>query len=412
MKSKGSLKLIRELNSSIILDLLKEKAPLSKYELSKYTNLSAPTVSNIINDLKELGFVKEIGIGESIGGRPPLMLDLNLEGGFVIGVDIGNDDITSIVVNFLGNVVAKSITPMNTGEDQFVIFNKIITTISDSIKKSEKDRALFFGMGIGISGEVNSSKGMINYASRLKWRNVPLKSIIENSFQIPTYIDENVRLLSFAENWYGAGKKHNNIVCLRVGEDIGAGIIINGELYGGSSGNAGVNVNHMIIEPNGIDCECGNKGCLQTLVSSTAIVSRALELSKNNKTILSEYLNNDAGGLSVKKISEGAKAGDAICRKVMEDTGRYLAIAISNIITCIDPELIIIGGGIAQSGDILLEPIKKYIKNCSKLANPLLRVVPSMLGIDAYAIGAATLVLHQIFSAPKKFISRQPAKSN
>ena len=116
MKDKGSLNLIREINTSIILDILKEKAPLSKYDISKLTGLSAPTVSNIVNDLVKVGFVKETGVGESIGGRPPLLLDLNLEGGFIIGVDIGSDNIKAIVVDFLGNIIAKSEIQVNPDE--------------------------------------------------------------------------------------------------------------------------------------------------------------------------------------------------------------------------------------------------------------------------------------------------------
>ena len=199
MKTKGSLKLIREINSSIIIDLLKDKGPLSKYEISKHTGLSAPSVTNIVNDLIKIGIVKEAGMGESIGGRPPLLLDLNLDGGFIIGVDISSDDITSIVVDFVGNIVSKSVTAMDADDSEFIIFDKIISTISDSIEKTGKGRSLFIGMGIGVSGDIDSEKGIILHASRLNWNNVPLKSIIENSFHIPTFINENVRLLSFAE---------------------------------------------------------------------------------------------------------------------------------------------------------------------------------------------------------------------
>jgi glucokinase-like ROK family protein len=407
MKSKGSLNIIREINSSIILDLLKKNAPLSKYEISKITGLSAPTVTNIVNDLTKIGFVKEVGMGESIGGRPPLLLDLNPEGGFIVGVDISSDDITSIVVDILGNIISKSVHTVDSNETDFVIFDKIIAIISDSVQKSGKDWSLIFGMGIGVSGDVDSSKGIINYATRLNWSNVPLKSIIENSFHIPTYVDENVRLLSAAENWFGAGKDFKNIICIRVGDDIGAGVILDGKLYSGSGGKAGVNISHMIVQPDGDICVCGNRGCLQTVVSSQAIVERTKKLlKKKSNSLLSKYKNNESNELTVKIIAEAAKAGDEVSLKAMDETGKYLAVAISNLASCIDPELVIIGGGIAQSGNVLFNPLQRYVQKYVKPINPLLKVVPSMLGSDAYAIGAATVVLHKIFSSPKRFINK------
>ena len=344
MKSKGSLKLIREINSSIIIDLLKANGPQSKYDISKSTGLSAPSVTNIVSDLIKIGIVKEVGMGESIGGRPPLLLDINLEGGFTIGVDIGSDDITSIAVDFGGNIVSKCISPTDVNDSEFVIFDKIFSTISDTIKQTGKDQSMFLGIGLGISGDVDSKKGMILRASRLNWNNVPLKSILENSLHIPTYVDENVRLLSFAENWFGAGKNYKNIICIRIGDDIGAGIILNGELYSGSNGKAGVNIGHLIVKPDGPKCECGAHGCLQTLVSSNAIITRAKQLLKeSSNSILSSHLDNSTNWLSVKTIAEAAKAGDAVSLKVMDETCMYLAVAISNLVNCLDPEIVIIG---------------------------------------------------------------------
>jgi len=426
MKDKGSLNLIREINTSIILDVLKEKAPLSKYDISKITGLSAPTVSNIISDLIKVGFVKETGMGESIGGRPPLLLDLNLEGGFIIGIDVGSDDIRAIVADFLGNIITKTEIQVTPGDSEFIIFDKITLAISDVIKKSKKDMSLFFGMGIGIAGEVDSHNGIIKHASRLKWSNVPLKSIIENSFHIPTYVDENVKLLTLAEQWHGSGSNYDNIVCIRVGDDIGAGIIIDGKLFSGSHDRAGVNIGHLIVKTDGPKCECGNSGCLQSLISSNAIILRTEEMLRNYKnstcinyvnldstnsketantgiSLLEEYLRKQ-NKLSVEAIAKLAKEGDNISIQVMDEIGKYLAIAISNIANCLDPDVIIIGGGIAEAGEVLFAPLYKYLVTTIEFTNPLLKVVKSELGVNAFAMGAATAVLHQIFQSPGKFI--------
>lgn len=400
MKPIGSLNLIREINTSVILDVLKDNAPMSKYDISKQTGLSAPAVANIVNDLKNIGIVKETGTGKSIGGRPPLLLDLNLEGGFVIGTDVGIDNITSIVVDFLGNTVAMSVVPVKNKDTEFVIFDKIIKAISDSINKSGKDPSLFMGIGIGISGVIDTEKGIVNYATRLKWKNVPLKSIIENSFGIPGFIDENVRLLTFAEKWLGAGKNYKNLVCIRVGDDIGAGIIINEKLYNGSNGKAGMNISHMTVKPEGIKCECGKTGCLQTVISGRAILQRARTLmSQGHKTLLCEYSGNNINNLTVALIDRAASEGDRLCLDLMEETAKYLAIGISNIKCCLEPEIVIIGGGIGQS-QILFDFLKKYM---NKYVGQPLKVSKAMLGENGFAIGAAAVVIHNIFSYPGKF---------
>lgn len=405
MKSKGSLNLIREMNTSIILDVLKEKAPLSKYSISKITKLSAPTVSNIISDLIEVGFVKEVGMGESIGGRPPLLLDLNLEGGFVIGVDISSDNIKAIIVDFLGNIIAKTevdVTPLDT---EFVIFDKITLAISNIIKKSKKNRNLILGMGIGVAGDVDSQEGLIKHASRLKWNYVPIKSIIENSFHIPTYVDENVKLFTLAEHWRGSGRNYNNIVCIRVGDDIGAGIIIDGELFNGSTGGAGINIGHMLLRTEGEVCDkCGNPGCLHSLISSNGIVNRAKKALSTHSSSLTDNLKEHKE-LTVKAISESAKKGDHVSIQIMNETGKYLATAILNIVSCLDPEIVIVGGGISEAGDVLFDPLNNYLKEYIQLTNSKFRVVKSKLGVDAYAMGAATAVLKQIFQFPGKFIN-------
>lgn len=398
MKLKGSPKLMREINSSIILDLLKEKAPLSKYEISKITGLSAPAVSKIVTDLIKIGIIKVVGIGESIGGRPPVLLDLDLEGGFIIGIDVGNDDVTAIVVNFLGNVVSKVSISIGVKDSEFIIFDKIINSISQTIERSGKDRSLFLGMGIGVSGDIDTVNGVVRHATRLNWYNVPLKSIVENSFHLPVYINENVRLLSFAENWYGAGKNYDNIVCIRIGDDIGAGIIIAGELFDGSNSKAGVDIGHMIIDPDGEECICGNKGCLGTLISSDAIIKR------------SENRFPELASITVKDIAKLAKSGDDKAAEIMDETAKWLALALMNIITLLDPEIIIIGGGIAEAGEVLFEPVRKHMREHSRYSSDQTRVVPSILGPDAYAIGAAAVVLHKVFLNPKSSYGRKQKK--
>lgn len=386
MKSKVNLNLVREINSSLLLDLLKQKGPMSKYDMSKITGLSAPAVANIICLLLEIGFVKETGIGESVGGRPPLLLELDMEGGFVVGVDIGSDNIAVVLVNFMGEIISKTTTPMDPDDGELQVFDKITATITETIKKSDRGRSKILGIGVGISGDVDTQKGIINHASRLNWTNVPLKSILENSFHIPAFIEENVRLLSFAEKWYGAGRNHDDLVCIRVGDDIGAGIIVDGTFYPGSSGRAGANIGEMRVSDD-------EDGFLKNRVTSGAILRRMKELC------IKDTLIPD----NVRDIAIAASEGNSDCLRVMDETGRYLGIAIANILACLDPELVIIGGGIAQAGSVLIDPIKNYLDTFYGEFLKKTKVVQAQLGEEAFSIGAATFVLHRVFAAPREF---------
>lgn len=406
MKRKGSLNLVREINISLILDVIKMKSPISKFEISKITKLSAPTVSKIIDDLIAIGFVKEVGTGESLGGRPPLLLELNHNSSFSIGVDIGVE-ITVIVVDFLGNEIVKEVTQLQEGINDFELLNKVITSITNIITTMKKDVSQFIGIGIGVSGEVDTKKGYIVNASRIKWKDVPIVSIIENSFQIPTYIEENVNLLTIAEKRYGAGKGYKDVFCLRIGEDLGSGIIINNELFYGSNGKAGTKIGHFIVDPDGEKCSCGKRGCLQTVASADAIIHFTKNMCKQatqDKKLLSS-IDKQLDRLDVKLICELAEKNDEIALQVMERVSKYLAIAIYNVTTIIDPEIVIIGGGIAKSGDVLLVPLKRYLAEMNAgISN--IHVVQSQLGSDSYAIGAATLVLNNLFSTPERFMKK------
>ncbi|MDL2258272.1 ROK family protein [Eubacteriales bacterium OttesenSCG-928-K08] len=398
MKTTGSLDLIREINTSLILDTLKTSPRISKHDVAKSTGLSIPTVTKIITGMMGVGVVHEAGIGDSEGGRRPMLYDINPDGAYVIGSEIGDDHITSIVVDFLGDIIAKKVTEIMPGDSNFTIFDKTIATISEAMRLSEKDKTRFIGMGIGVAGEIDSEAGVVKRATRLDWKDVPIKSIIENSFHIPTFVDENVRLLTFAENWFGAGKQYKDIICLRIGNDISAGFMLNGGLFTGSHGLVGPNVNHMVIDANGLLCECGSRGCVKTLLTAEAIVRTCKSRPEYRQSVLCEY-----EPLTVKLIAEKAKEGDILSCSIMDYVAENLAIVIKNLAMQFDPDLIIVGGGIALAGDVLFDPLRRHLDRMLYSLNPYVKISPSALGRDAFAIGAATLVLNEVFSYPSQF---------
>lgn len=387
MKDKAGVNIVREINASMILRLLSQKPRLSRYELSGLTGLSAPAVSNIADALIGSGYIRETGKGATKGGRPPLMLELDPEGGFVIGADIGSDDVVSVLADLRGNTVSTTVTQMTDDTNDLRTFALITGNISDTIKASGKAGSLIRGMGVGISGEIDSDSGTVIKASRLHWSNIPLGPVLRDSFHMPVFIEDNVRMLSYAEKMHGAGKDYDDIVCLRVGDDIGAGIMIKGLPYPGSSGSAGTDIGKMIMIVDGTERD------LESLVSARAIMSRAAELSGRP----------DALPADVKGVAEAASAGDGICMQVMDETGKYIAAALANITACIDPELIIIGGGIANAGKVLFEPMEKYLSAYLSSYRSRPKILPALLGSEAFALGAASYVLNRIYAEPFRF---------
>ncbi len=396
MKTIGSLHLIREINTSLILETLKSTPVATKLDVAKTTGLSIPTVTKILTGMMSVGVVQEAGLGESEGGRRPTLYELNRDGAFVVGSDIGDERVNAIVVDFLGARVAQMTLPILAEDSEFTVFDKTIAAISGAIKKSGKAR--FLGMGIGIAGEIDTKNGIVLRATRFNWENVPIKSIIENSFHIPTFVDENVRLLTFAENWYGAGKTGHDIICLRIGDDVSAGIMIGGSLFVGRHGLAGPYLNHMVIDSTGETCECGSCGCVKTILTASKIV----EFCMRQENFASSTLAN-VEKLTVKHIAESAQNGDAFAISVMDYVSNNLAIVIKNLVICYDPDTIVVGGGIALAGDVLFQPLQQHLREHLKNINSKVDVLPSFLGRDAFAIGAATLVLNKIFTHPGRF---------
>lgn len=396
MNQTGSLDMIRQMNSSTILNLLKSTAPMAKNDLAKATGLSAPTVTKIINDLIEIGIVQEVGVGESYGGRPPVLIDFRKDGGFVLGTNISNDHITAIMVDFTGEIIARLTTPVSLSDHSFSILSKVMNTISDVIKESQKSRDLIFGIGIGISGIVDSEQGVITQASRIDWKDVPIRSILQDAYAVPVYVEENTRLLSFAEKWFGAAQDYNDILFIRIGEELGACFMQNGKLFDGSNDYACRSIHKiMLTQP---DQYCN--GTAESLLTSRGICARAVSMLGSG-TFASSLQNLPS--FSTIDISEAASKGDSFSKMMMDQTAYYLAVFVSNICRIVDPEIVVLGGGLIKAGDQILVPFQQHFSHLTQCDFQRLPIVPSKLVDDAYAIGAAGIVLHNIFSAPKKF---------
>jgi len=394
----ASLQLMKEINQSIVLNIIRNYGPISRADIAKKTKLSSTTVSTLVDDLIKQEYLEEIGEGESSGGRRPILLKFKPGAHFVIGVELEGKNISVAITDLKINIINK-LTEEIKNTDESSVVDEIINLVQQVIEKSRVKFEKIVGMGVGATGLIDTERGIIRQAVNLNWKDVPLRNLIEERFdQIPIYIDNIANVAALGEKWTGAGKKAKNLIYIRIGTGIGTGIILNGTIYEGSNGNAG-EIGHMTIEPNGPRCRCGNRGCLEVLASGSAIAKRAtVEILGGRDTLIEELTNGSIEEIIAKIVAEAAKKGDKLALEIWEEVGEYLGIALANLINMYNPEIIVIGGGVAQAGKLLFGPIKRTVKKRA-LPGPAktAKIVPSQLDENVSIIGAVALALEMIF---------------
>ncbi len=314
---RGNRQLIKELNRLLVVNTILNYEPISRTKVAELAELSLSTVSNIVASLMKKGLVQEIGEEKSNGGRRPIMLKLNPEMGLVIGIKIGLDGIVTALVNLKGAVLYQIARPTFIDGEEYVVIKSVANAIRSLIKKAQVDFNRIIGCGIGISGLVDIKQGILLRSTILNWENIHFKELLKREFNIPIFVDKDVNVLALGEKLYGAARGVNNFVCITVGTGIGAGIVINGEIYHGNLGGAG-ELGHLIIDKDGPLCYCGKRGCLETLFSDRFIVEQAKDiLTQRKNTLIEKFLNNnDLDSLSISTVLQAARKGDPIAKDI------------------------------------------------------------------------------------------------
>lgn len=310
-----------------------------------------------------------------------------MTGCMYIGIDLGGTNIKAALITDEGNIVAKKKIPTMSDLGNEEVAKRISHLIIDLTELKEDGLKQIIGVGIGVPGQPNREEGKVILAPNLSWHNVPLTEMLKIP-SLPVFLENDANLAALGEAWTGAGRDSQNLVMITIGTGIGAGIIINGDLYLGACGSAG-ELGHSIVDPNGPPCSCGRYGCLETFCSATAMVKNAKELlEKGKQSSLAENEN-----LEARDIVEAARHGDSLALKVLETTANYLGIGLGNIINILNPDTIIIGGGVSEAGEILFNPLRDTALKCSlEVPGCAVNIVPARLGNDAGVIGAARLV--------------------
>ncbi len=398
---------VKEVNYSLILRYIKIDGPISRIDLANKTGLNPSTISRAIKTLENLNLVTELSIGESQGGRRPVLLGLDNTKYHIVGVDIGATKITTVIVDLKGEIKTEYQHKIKSMKDGIIDLsikdvNKCISKVLIDFYKNTNTKKII-GIGVGLHGMVDKDKGISIFAPNFGWRNVEIADLIENKFDLNTVVDNDVRAMALGEYWFGAAQNIHNFITLNIGYGIGSGIMIDGRLYRGSHSMAG-EVGHTTVDEDGPYCNCGNYGCLEVLASGPAIAKEARKLIKRGrKSIISELVNNNLNKIDGETVFEAAEKDDLLSQQVFQTAGSYLGIGIANMVNIIDPELLILGGGVSNAEEYLIDNLKGVLKH--KVLGELPDIKTAKLSEYAGAVGASVLIMEKIYHKPYSFIN-------
>ena len=310
-----------------------------------------------------------------------------------IGIDLGGTLLQAALVDTeTGELSGLKQIPTLAREGHDAVMARMAELIEDVIASSSLSKSQINGVGVGVPGVLDLERGLVLFLPNLPgtWPNVPLQETIERQVGLPTHLLNDVRSMTLAEWTFGAGRGVDTIACFAIGTGIGGGLVINGQLHLGIGGTGG-ELGHQIIDMNGPPCGCGSKGCLEAFASGPAIAAMGIKaVLQGLSTNIGELVDHDLNRITPRIIAQAAEAGDAIAQEIYETVGFYIGIAVSSILASVGPHKVVIGGGVAQAGDLLLEPIRRTVKErVYIMPRERIEIVPAELGPYAGLAGAA-----------------------
>lgn len=398
----GDQALVREINLSIILNSLRDRSPVSRASLAQATGLNKTTVSSLVQQLIDAHFVSEIGIQKTEDtGRPGILLELNPVAGCMIGAEIGVDFISVVATNFAVETLWRREVHTTIRDEQAVIIERALELIRQAVEHTRGECREVLGLGLGVPGLVDVSSGTLLFAPNLGWRNVPLCEILEANFDFPIYVDNEANMATLGESYFGVARGAKSVLYVSAGVGIGGGIVLDARVLPGAGGFAG-EVGHMSIIPDGLPCNCGSRGCWET-VGSQGAVFRYIKaaVAEGSYTVLTSYTGGDLESLTVPLVVQAADAGDVVALEALRETALYLGIGLANLINALNPETVVFGGIMSLAGKYLMPGITQVIgERALRWSAHSTKVLIAAYGSDACVMGGIASVYHRILSQP------------
>ena len=384
-----------------LIDLIRKHGELTKGGLVACTDHSRTKITSSINSLLQKNFIIENQDSEYSGGRRSRTFSLNGELGFVAGVDIGATSIDLAVADFSRRILIRYNEDALVRNGPIKILGRVCNLLEKLLREKGLNPANLRGIGIGVPGPVDFSNGTVVSPPIMPgWDRYPVIQTVQQWFPCANVvIDNDVNVMALGEINQGAGKGVNNLIFVKIGTGIGAGIISQGQIYRGASGCAG-DIGHISIDKSGPVCHCGNKGCLEALAGGPAIAERSLNAAQAGKSpILLKYYEKNGGKLSAEDVGNAAREGDALSIEIIRESGQMVGDVIASLVNFYNPDMIVIGGGVSNLGNLLLSSIRQAVLNRSlPLATRNLDIVFSGIGEDAGVFGAVNLAMDYIFT--------------
>ena len=313
----------------------------------------------------------------------------------LLAIDLGGTKIVTALVSPEGEIIAREYTLTLAEEGIEAVIHRIHATIDSVLSKANIPLSSLSTIVVAAAGAINSEEGIVTASPNLPgWHNIPLREMVKKETGLETFLINDASAAALGEHCFGAGRGVKDLIYITVSTGIGGGIIINGKLYTGVSGSAG-EIGHMTIDVNGTRCNCGNIGCLELLASGKAVARAAQKaIADGVKTIILELAEGEPQNITAQTVSVAAQKGDELASAIISKAATYLGVGMVNLVNVFNPEMIIVGGGMAKMGDMLLDTARKVVaERAFHLPTQQVLIVPSQLGDNAAVLGAAALVL-------------------
>lgn len=378
-----------------ILEQVYRFSDISREDIAEKTNLGSSIVHRNITRLKERAYIKESGFSNPAGGRKTSLFSINGEMGYLIGCSVSKDSITSILTDFSGVLIESTEKKIKSEDGYKEIINKLILSIKSLMTKKTNITAV----GIGLPGLLDPQRetGIINIHVD-NWRNIPIKEIICKELDIPVYLANNSELTALAEKKFGYGKGIKNFACLNISFGVGMGLIINNEIYQGVQGRAG-EAGHILVDPDGPYCSCGNRGCLESMVSIPSLIKQVKHSISNGVVSDILYLaDNQLDKINIETICQAMKLQDKLAMNIMKQAANTIGIVMGNIINLLNLDILVLGGEIYKGEELFLNMIEESINKIKFRHDTLSKIVYSKLACPQnMALGGVVLALDKIF---------------
>lgn len=389
----GNKRLLRDLNQSIVFNMIVERGSISRTELAKQSGLPAATITRIVGNFLSAGLVSEVSSEESSGGRRPVLLSINPSAGYIVGVKLREDSMTVAICDL--NCTIIHALEENTLANADTLPHRVVEAIAEAVKRCLSEAGIsvrkVLGIGVGLSGLIDSSRGICRYSAILNWRDVELGPALEFKLRLPVRVDNDVNTLAVAERYFGAGRDAANFLLVTVGRGVGLGIVVGGEIYRGSHGGAG-EFGHMTVDTSADAplCNCGKRGCLEAIASDYGILRAATGIDPGH------HVEDTIGTLI-----DRARMGDANTQAIFTRAGNALGVAVANLINIFDPARVLLGGEGMRAGELILGPLRNTMpQHIFGRSNADIALDTLQTNEANWARGAASLVLHEVFRPP------------